>query len=108
VPSAEDILFIAQDDVWTESVWYSGHYFAPGTSPGLVATMRIIRRNRIARRKLTSVLLRPQIPHDLGSNTGRRGGKPEINHMSYGPNIKYITQNMTKNCKGTFEATGVI
>jgi hypothetical protein len=28
-------------------------------------------------------LCAPQIPHDLGSNQGRGGGKPATNHRSY-------------------------
>jgi hypothetical protein len=47
--------------------------------------MRIGRGNRSTRRKPATVpLCRPQIPHDLGSNPRRRGGKPATNRLSYG------------------------
>jgi hypothetical protein len=42
----------------------------------------------------------PQIPHDLCSNLGRRGGKPATNHLSYGtvfPHTALIT--FLCNCK---------
>jgi hypothetical protein len=42
-----------------------------------VGGMRIGRGNRSTPRKPAPVPLSPpQIPHDLGSNSGRRGGKP--------------------------------
>jgi hypothetical protein len=44
---------------------------------GVVGGMRIGRGNRSTRRKPAPVsLCSPQIPHDLGSNPGRHGGKP--------------------------------
>jgi hypothetical protein len=47
--------------------------------------MRIGSGNRSTRRKPAPMpLCRPQIPHDLLSNPGRRGGKPATNRMSYG------------------------
>jgi hypothetical protein len=47
--------------------------------------MRIGRGNRSTLRKPAQVPLRPpQIPHNLGSNPGRRGGKPATNRLSYG------------------------
>jgi hypothetical protein len=50
-----------------------------------VGGMRIGRGNRSTRRKPSLVpLCAPQIPHDLGSNPGRRGGKPATNRLSYG------------------------
>jgi hypothetical protein len=52
---------------------------------GAVGGMRIGRENRSTRRKHAPVpLCTPQIPHDLGSNPGRRGGKPASNRLSYG------------------------
>jgi hypothetical protein len=52
---------------------------------GVVGGMRIGRGNRSIRRKPAPVpLCPPQIPHDLGSNPGRRGGKPATNRPSYG------------------------
>jgi hypothetical protein len=51
-----------------------------------VDRMRIGRGNQSIRRKPAPVQLRPpQIPHDLlGSNPGRRGGKPATNCLSCG------------------------
>jgi hypothetical protein len=44
---------------------------------GEIGGMKIDRGNRSTRRKPAPVpLYQPQIPHDLGSNPGRRGGKP--------------------------------
>jgi hypothetical protein len=52
---------------------------------GAVGGMRIGRGNQSTRRKPAPVpLCAPQIPHDLGSNPGRRGGKPATNRLSYG------------------------
>jgi hypothetical protein len=52
---------------------------------GALGGMRIGRGNRSTRRKPAPVpLCPPQIPHDLGSNPGRRGGKPATNRLSYG------------------------
>jgi hypothetical protein len=52
---------------------------------GAVRGMRIGRGNRSTRKKPAPVpLCPPQIPHDLGSNPGRRGGKPTTNRLSYG------------------------
>jgi hypothetical protein len=52
---------------------------------GAVGGMRIGRGNRSSRRKPAPVpVCSPQIPHDLGSNPGRRGGKPATNRLSYG------------------------
>jgi hypothetical protein len=52
---------------------------------GAVGEMRIGRGNRSARKKPAPVpLCPPQIPHDLGSNAGLRGGKPATNRLSYG------------------------
>jgi hypothetical protein len=51
---------------------------------GAVGGMRIGRGNQSTRRKPALVPLRPpQIPHDLGSNPGRRGGKPATNSLNY-------------------------
>jgi hypothetical protein len=64
---------------------------------GVVGGMRIGRGNRSTRRKPVSVpLCPPQIPHDLGSNPGRRGGKPATNPLSYG------TANVTGNSRCQF------
>jgi hypothetical protein len=47
--------------------------------------MRLGRGNWSTRRKPAPVpLYPPQIPHDLGSSPGRRGGKPATNRLSYG------------------------
>jgi hypothetical protein len=52
---------------------------------GAVGGMRIGSGNRSTRIKPAPVPLCPaQIPHDLGSNPGRRGGKPATNRLSYG------------------------
>jgi hypothetical protein len=52
---------------------------------GAVGGMRLGRGNRSTRRKPAPVpLCPPQIPHDLGSNPGRRGGKPATNRLSCG------------------------
>jgi hypothetical protein len=52
---------------------------------GAVGKMRIGRGNRSTGGKPAPVpLCPPQIPHDLGSNPGRRGGKPATNRLSYG------------------------
>jgi hypothetical protein len=52
---------------------------------GAVGGMRIGRGNRSTRRKPAPVpLCPPQFPHDLGSNPGRRGGKPATNRLSCG------------------------
>jgi hypothetical protein len=52
---------------------------------GAVGGMRFGRGNRSTRRKPAPVpLCPPPIPHDLGSNPGRRGGKPATNRLSYG------------------------
>jgi hypothetical protein len=47
---------------------------------GAVGGMRIGRRNRSTPKKTCP----PQIPPDLGSNPGHRGGKPATNRLSYG------------------------
>jgi hypothetical protein len=58
---------------------------------GAVGGMRIGSGNRSTRRKPAPV---PQIPPDLGSNPGRRGGKPATNRLSYGaavlPRVKQL------------------
>jgi hypothetical protein len=52
---------------------------------GAVGGIRIGRGNRSTRRKPAPVpLCPPQVPHDLGSNPGRRSGKPATNRLSYG------------------------
>jgi hypothetical protein len=51
---------------------------------GAVSGMRTGMGNRSTRRKLTPVPLCTQIPADLGSKPGRRGGKPATNRLSYG------------------------
>jgi hypothetical protein len=52
---------------------------------GAFGGMRIGRGNRSTRKKPAPVpLCPPQIPHDLGSNPGHRGGKPATNRLSYG------------------------
>jgi hypothetical protein len=52
---------------------------------GAVGGMMIGRGNRSTRRKPAPVpLCPPQIPHDLGSTPGRRGGKPSTNRLCYG------------------------
>jgi hypothetical protein len=55
---------------------------------GAVGGMRLGRGNRSTRRNRAAVpLCPPQIPHDLVSNPGYRGGKLAIIHMSYGTAI---------------------
>jgi hypothetical protein len=52
---------------------------------GGVGGMRIYRGNRSTRRKPAPLpFCPPQIPHDLGSNTGRSGGKPVTNRLNHG------------------------
>jgi hypothetical protein len=52
---------------------------------GAVGGMRIGRGNRSTQRKRALVPLCPsQIPHDLGSNPGRRGGKPATCRLNCG------------------------
>jgi hypothetical protein len=52
---------------------------------GAIGGMRIGRGNRSTWRKSVPMqLCPPQIPHDLDSNLGRRGGKPANNHLNYG------------------------
>jgi hypothetical protein len=52
--------------------------------------MRIGRGNQSSRRKSVPVpLCPPQIPHDLSSNPGRRGGKTASNRLSYGAAIAF-------------------
>jgi hypothetical protein len=51
---------------------------------GTVGGMMISRGNCSTRRKPAPVpICPPQIPHDLGSNPGCRGGKPATNRLSY-------------------------
>jgi hypothetical protein len=59
---------------------------------GSVGRMRIGRGIRSTRRKPTAVpLCPPQTPNDdLGSNPGRRGGKPSTNRLSYCTAIRYF------------------
>jgi hypothetical protein len=79
----------------TESTWYVGHCWPIVPAPddrwwwyGAVGGMRIGRGNR----STTPVpLCPPQIPLDLGSNPGRRGGKPATNRLSYGTALKNVT-----------------
>jgi hypothetical protein len=57
--------------------------------------MRIGRGNRSTRRKPAPMpLCPPQIPHDLGSNPGRRGGKPATNRLSYGTAVINMWHHM--------------
>jgi hypothetical protein len=52
---------------------------------GAIGGMKIGIGNRSTLRKPTPVpLCPPQIPHDQGSNPGRRGGKPATTCLSYG------------------------
>jgi hypothetical protein len=51
---------------------------------GALSGKRIGKGNRSTRRKPTPAPLRPpQIPHDLGSNPGHRGGKPATSRLRY-------------------------
>jgi hypothetical protein len=60
---------------------------------GAVGGKRLGRGNRSTRRKPAPVpLCPPQIPHDLGSYLGRRGGKPATNRLSYGTAFWIIIQ----------------
>jgi hypothetical protein len=85
--SSSDITFFFCFSGWgeTESTCYVGHCWPIVPTQmtdgdyGAVGGMRIGRGNRSTRRKPAPVLLcPPQIPHDLGLNPGRRGGKPAI------------------------------
>jgi hypothetical protein len=59
---------------------------------GAVGGMRISKGIRNTRRIPAPVpLCLSQIPHDLGSNPGRRGGKPAINLLSYGTALNLST-----------------
>jgi hypothetical protein len=56
-----------------------------GDECGSVCGIRIGRGKRSTQRKPDPMpLCPPQIPHDLGSNPGRCGGKPATNRLSYG------------------------
>jgi hypothetical protein len=64
---------------------YQPRMFDDDDECGAVGGMRIGRGNRSTRRKPAPVpLCPPQIPHDLESDPGRFGGKPETNRLSYG------------------------
>jgi hypothetical protein len=66
---------------------------APGDyDDGEIGGMIIGRGNRSTRRKPAPMpLCPPQTPHACpDGNPGRRGGKPEINRLSYGKAIMYI------------------
>jgi hypothetical protein len=58
----------------------------------LATSANICRGNRSTRRKPAPVpLCLPQIPHDdLGSNPGRRGGKPATNRLSYATAFPHV------------------
>jgi hypothetical protein len=57
------------DRWWVWGSWWNGNW----------------QGNRSTRRKPAPVpLCPPKIPHDLGSNPGRRGGKPATNRLSCG------------------------
>jgi hypothetical protein len=64
---------------------------APGDyDDGELGGIKIVRGNRSTRRKhAPAQLCPPQIPTwpDLGSNPGRRGGKPATNRLSYGADL---------------------
>jgi hypothetical protein len=89
------VLFLFNFLGWgeTKSTWHVDQHLAIVPAPhdddyGAVGGMRIGRGNRSTRRKPTPVpLCPPQIPHDLGSNPGRRGGKSATNCLSYGTAI---------------------
>jgi hypothetical protein len=51
---------------------------------GAVGGMRIGKGNRSTRRKLTTLSTANPTWPEMGSNPGRRGGKPAINRLSYG------------------------
>jgi hypothetical protein len=92
-----DFFFFFSFSGWGESIWYVGDCWpiVPariiGDECGAVGGMRIGRGNRSTRRKPASVpLCPPQIPHDLGSNTGRRDGKPTTNRLSYGTRARLL------------------
>jgi hypothetical protein len=52
---------------------------------GTIGGIRIARRNRSNQGKpAPAPLCLLQIPRDLGSNSGHRGGKPATNRLSYG------------------------
>jgi hypothetical protein len=63
---------------------------------GAIGGMKIGRGNQSTRRKpAPAPLCPPQIPHDqtLGSNPGRRGGKPATNRLSYGAAYEHMLLN---------------
>jgi hypothetical protein len=60
---------------------------------GAIGGMRIGRGNQNTRRRPAPVpFCPPQIPDDLDSKSGRRGGKPANNRLSYGTAIHTITK----------------
>jgi hypothetical protein len=73
---------------------------APGDDEcGAVGGIITGRENWSTRGKPAPVpLCPPQIPHDLGSNPGRRGGKPTTNRLSYGTAFRAL------NCNPLYEA----
>jgi hypothetical protein len=67
---------------------------------GAVGGMRIGRGNRSTGRKPAPVpLCPPQIPHDLGSNPGRRGGKLATNRLSYGTAVDNTNKMVAPTCE---------
>jgi hypothetical protein len=91
-PACQLTLFVFSFSRWgeTESTWYVGHCWPIVPAPddrwyGAVGGMRIGTGNQSTRRKRAPVpLCPPQIPHELGSNLGRCGGKSATNRLSYG------------------------
>jgi hypothetical protein len=63
---------------------------------GAIDEIKIGAGNRSTRRKPAQAqLCPPQIPYDLGSNSGRRGGKTATNRLSYGAAV-YQSYNIYK------------
>jgi hypothetical protein len=62
-----------------------------------IGGMRIGGEKRSTRRKPAPVpLCPPQIQHDLGSNPGRRGGKPATNRLKYGTALQTEEDAVTR------------
>jgi hypothetical protein len=67
---------------------------APDDERGTVSGMRIGRGKRSTRRKPVPMpLFPPQIPHELGSNPDRCGGKRATNRLGYGTTSGGATEN---------------
>jgi hypothetical protein len=76
---------------------------------GAFGGMRISREIQSTRRKRALVpLCPPKITHDLGSNPGRRCGKPTTNRLSYGTADSSVSNDTFFNCVGYITSNGTM